>query len=210
MSDVRVAPVMDIVAGPQGSGKSDFFPVKKRGFDSFNIDERRKELNGGSAQNFPSEVVEQARKDYEAFIETHIAERRSFSFECTLGRHITFDQAARARESGFQVHLTYVATDLEKSIARVIKRAHGGGHGAKVSTLQDVYSMSTHNLERALRLFDVVQVYDNSVEGQLDESLYEAKPPRVLEAWRGVIVYVAANPPGWLKSALAGTEFDLD
>jgi len=30
---------MDLVAGPQGSGKSTFFPVSDRGHESFNVDD---------------------------------------------------------------------------------------------------------------------------------------------------------------------------
>ena len=45
---------MDLVAGPQGSGKSTFFPVNESGFDAFNVDEHRKALNRGSAQNIPN------------------------------------------------------------------------------------------------------------------------------------------------------------
>ena len=33
------SPVMDLVAGPQGSGKSTFFPVSDRGHESFNVDD---------------------------------------------------------------------------------------------------------------------------------------------------------------------------
>lgn len=200
---------MDIVAGPQGSGKSTFFPADQRGFDPFNIDEHRKKLNGGSAQNIPPEIQERAIEDYQAFIESHISEATSFSFECTLAKNITFEQASRAKDNGFQIHLTYLATDFETSKERVIRRASAGGHGAKLRTLKEIYSTSMHNLERALRLFDVVQVFDSSVQGQLDESLYEAKPELVLETWRGTPIYIAANPPRWLKAALTKTEFDL-
>jgi hypothetical protein len=53
-------------------------------------------------------------------------------------------------------------------------------------------------------------LYDSSVDARLDETLYEAKPERVLESWRGVVVYVAERPPLWLKAALSGTDFDLE
>ncbi|MBI2920021.1 MAG: hypothetical protein HYY18_02930 [Planctomycetes bacterium] len=48
---------MDLVAGPQGSGESTFFPVNESGFDAFNVDEHRKALNQGSAQNIPEAVL---------------------------------------------------------------------------------------------------------------------------------------------------------
>lgn len=48
---------MDLVAGPQGSGKSTFFPVADRGHDAFNVDDRRRQLNRGSSRKIPPEVV---------------------------------------------------------------------------------------------------------------------------------------------------------
>jgi predicted kinase len=82
---------MDLVAGPQGSGKSTFFPVAHRGLDFFNIDDRRRELNRGSSQRIPQEVRRRAIKEYQEFIEEHIRRRRSFAIEVTLGQEITFE-----------------------------------------------------------------------------------------------------------------------
>ena len=96
---------MDIVAGPQGSGKSTFFRVAERGLDSFNVDERRRELNAGHA-----------------FIEDQIRNGKSFSFEATLAKEVTFEQASQAKSRGFEVLLTYVATDLEECVERVPAR----------------------------------------------------------------------------------------
>lgn len=200
---------MDIVAGPQGSGKSTFFPVEDRGCDAFNIDQRRKELNGGSSQNIPAEVSRRAIAEYETFIEAHISDRQSFSFEATLAKEITFEQAIRARKRGFQVHLTYLATELGTSVERVKKRVLVGGHGTSAAVIRDTYLASMRNLPRAIQLFDVVQIYDNSVQATLDESLEEAKPHLVLESQGGVVTYVAPAAPGWLRSALSGSEYDL-
>lgn len=94
---------MDLVAGPQGSGKSTFFPVAHRGHDFFNVDDRRRELNRGSSHRIFPEVRQRAIKEYRAFIEQHIRRRQSFAIEVTLGKEITFEQAERARRAGFRV-----------------------------------------------------------------------------------------------------------
>jgi predicted ABC-type ATPase len=201
---------MDIVAGPPGSGKSVFFPVADRGYDSFNIDDHRKKLNQGSSQSISPEVRQQAIVEYEAFINGHIRDGKSFSFEATLAKDVTFDQAARAKQHGFQVHLTYVATDLEESVERVTRRALRGGHAAPPAVLHEAYAASMSNLPRAIRAFDIVQVYDNSVQAQLDDSLHEAKPRLVFEGQRGVPTYVARDVPRWLRSALNCSEYELD
>lgn len=201
---------MDLVAGPPGSGKSTFFPVAGREQDSFNIDERRKELNKGSSQGIPREIREQAITDYNAFIDGHIRDGKSFSIEVTLAKDITFEQAERAKQHGFRVHLTYVAAELEDCIQRVANRVEMGGHGVSPDVLRETYSASMANLPQAIRGFDVVQIYDNGVRGQVDESLHEAKPRLVLEAQRGALDYLAPDPPRWLTAALADTEYHLE
>ena len=55
------APVMHVVAGPPGSGKSSSFPVSETGLPHFNIDDRAALLNGGSYQGIPSEIRAKAQ-----------------------------------------------------------------------------------------------------------------------------------------------------
>lgn len=201
---------MDIVAGPPGSGKSTFFRVAERGHDSFDIDERRRELNKGSSRGIPAEVRQQSIRDYEAFIDEHIREGRSFSFEATLAKDITFAQAERAKLQGFQTRLTYVAADAQACVERVIRRALRGGHAAPPAVLRGTYVASMRNLPRAIRVFDVADVYDNSLDAELGERFHEAKPKLALEARRGTVTYVSPEAPGWLRAALAGSEYKLE
>ena len=77
---------MDLTAGPQASGKSTFFAVAASGYHSFNIDDHRKTLNKGSAQDIPADVKKQAIDEYESFIETHLKDGVSFSIEVTLAK----------------------------------------------------------------------------------------------------------------------------
>jgi len=202
--------LMDIVAGPPGSGKSTFFPVQDRGFDHFNIDDRRRELNAGCSQRIPAQIRDRAKTEYEEFIRTHIAAGTSFSFEATLAQEITFDQALQAKDRGFQIWLTFVAADLEECVERVLARYEAGGHGLIPPRLHEVYRHAMGNLARAIRLFDIVQVYDNSVRGRLNVELYEAKPCLVLSAQQGTLTSLVSSPPAWLRAALANSEYDLD
>lgn len=200
---------MELVAGPQGSGKSTFFPLADRGHDSFNVDDRRRQLNRGSSRKIPPEVRRQAIAEYEAFIEEHIGRGSSFSIEVTLAREITFEQAHRARQRGFRVQLTYIAAELDDCINRVAKRLERGGHGVTPSILRETYAASMRNLSRAVREFDVVQVYDNARQAQPDDAPEEVRPPLVLESRRGMITYVTRKSPRWLRGALAGSDHEL-
>jgi len=200
---------MDLVAGPQGSGKSTFFPVADRGHDFFNVDDRRRELNRGSSRRIPPVVRQRAIKEYRAFIEQHIRRRQSFAIEVTLGKEITFEQARRAHEAGFRVHLTYVAAEVEECIQRVANRLRRGGHGVSPAVIRETYSSSMRNLSRAMREFDLVQVYDNSYRAHPEEATQDTEPQFVLEAQRGAITYVRSSPPGWLSAELAKAGHDL-
>jgi predicted ABC-type ATPase len=200
-------PVLDLVGGPQGSGKSTFFRVAGRGLDSFNIDDYRKSLNAGSSRNIPDSVRRQATADYQAFIERHIKSRTSFSIEVTLAKEITFRQAKRARRAGFRVQLTYIAAALDTCLARVANRVDAGGHGVSEAVIRETYAASMKNLVRALSEFDIVQVYDNSPQVGPENVGRSSKPSLVLEAQGGMLAFRAAHLPVWLGSALSGTPF---
>jgi len=196
------APVMDLVAGPQGSGKSTFFSVTSSGYDAFNIDEHRKRLNNGLSRPIPPDIQERAIADYEAFIEGHIDTRTSFAIEVTLAREITFEQAKRARSAGFLLRLTFVAAELNDCIERVASRLEAGGHGVPEAKIKETYAASMKNLSRAVREFDVVQVYDNSRTVRREGEPKDDKPQLVLETQRGTITHLASSLPRWLTEAL--------
>ncbi|HEX9725654.1 MAG TPA: hypothetical protein VGC53_15340 [Vicinamibacteria bacterium] len=58
-------PLMIVVGGPAGSGKSTAFPVSDFGVDPFNIDDRAAELNGGSYRSIPPEIRARANQECE-------------------------------------------------------------------------------------------------------------------------------------------------
>lgn len=192
---------MSIVAGPQGSGKSTLFPVAKTGVDHFNVDARRRQL-AGTNHNIPASVREQSQRELRAFIEDHIRDGRSFAFEATLARDITFDQAAEAQRQGFRVKLQYLCTDdIRENLLRVAARVRNKGHGCSPETLRSTYEASLGNLGRALKELDEVLVWDTTVRNQ---------PARlVLKSRAGKVTYVASHPPGWVRSALRATEYEI-
>ena len=193
---------MAVVAGPQGSGKSTLFPVGATKYDHFNVDARRAEL-AGTSHNIPPDIRRRSQQELQAFIEDHIRDDVSFAFEATLGRDITFEQAAEARRRGFQVHLRYLCTDdVAENEQRIAARVENGGHGCSPNTLRRTYASSVGNFARAVREFDRVWAWDTTARG---------KPPRlVLSAERGRITHLSRAAPGWLRLALRGTEYEAE
>jgi predicted ABC-type ATPase len=139
-------PVMHVVAGPPGGGKSSTFPVKESGLDYFDADARAAELNGGSYHAIPQTLRKIVNREFEQFIEQHIASRKSFTFETTLRSAITFDQAQRARGNGFFLKMRYIGLNsLALHLERIAARADRGGHSAPPATIKQIHASSMIN-----------------------------------------------------------------
>jgi len=186
---------MIVVAGPPGSGKSSIFPVSSFGVSCFNADDRAAELNGGSYVGIPKSVRQAVNREFEAFVFDRIERRTSFAIETTLRSSVTFEQATLAKAVGFATEMRYLALrDFGMHIERVKARADAGGHSASETTLLETYRSSLANLPKAIAEMDDLWVYDNSPVGG---------PPRlVLESERGVVRFLADDPPSWLITAL--------
>jgi predicted ABC-type ATPase len=190
-----MGPVMIVVAGPPGSGKSSLYPVSSFGVAHFNADDRAAELNGGSYVGIPGEIRRAVNREFEDFIHASIEKRFSFAIETTLRSEVTFEQARTAREAGYSIEMRYLALrDFRTHLERVKARADAGGHSASERTLRRIYEASLKNLHRAVQELDIVWVYDNTN--------IDASHPLVLEAYRGEIRFLVDDPPRWLKDAL--------
>lgn len=190
-----MSPRMFVVAGPPGSGKSSIFPVSSFAVSCFNADDRAAELNGGSYVGIPKSVRQAVNREFEAFVFDCIERRTSFAIETTLRSSVTFEQATLAKVVGFATEMRYLALrDFGMHVERVKARADAGGHSASETTLLETYRSSLANLPKAIAEMDDLWVYDNSPVGG---------PPRlVLESERGVVRFLADDPPSWLITAL--------
>jgi len=73
-------PLMLVVAGPPGSGKTTYFPVNAFGVDSFNIDDRCAQIQG-SYRAISRDVRKAVAQECEQFVRQHIEQHRSFAVE---------------------------------------------------------------------------------------------------------------------------------
>ncbi|MBN2371558.1 MAG: tetratricopeptide repeat protein [Vicinamibacteria bacterium] len=161
-SDCR-RPVMVVVAGAPGSGKSVLFPVHRTGFDHFNFHERCAELNDGSRVALPAEARTRARREHARFIAEHVRYRRSFAVESNLVEDATLRHARVASRNGFITRLIYLrAADVETLIERVHKRSLGGGAVLCPEQVAELYRGSIEKLDEASAVFDSVTIFDNS------------------------------------------------
>jgi hypothetical protein len=76
-------PLMLVVAGPPGSGKTTYFPVTAFGVDSFNVDDRCAQIVR-SYRAISPDVRRAVAQECEWFVQDHINRRLSFAVETTL------------------------------------------------------------------------------------------------------------------------------
>jgi predicted ABC-type ATPase len=193
-----------VVAGPVASGKTGIFrELVTQDLATFNVDDRCAELNGGSYQKLPPDVIRQAQRECEQFVHDCIREGRSYLVETTLRTMIAIEQAAAAARAGFRTAMVYVATDdPEIHIRRAMARRARGGRDLSADVIRDIYNRSLENLRGALRQFDRVDVYDNTPH----------RRPRTLQLSTedGQVVTRAEDTQPWVDRVCAGTEFDRE
>ena len=170
-------PIMHVVAGPAGSGKTSAFPGDSFGCDYFNADHYAAMLNGGSYIGIPKSIRKEVGPVCERFIQDHIAAGTDFATETTLRSTIVFDQMKQAHDAGFVVRLRYICVDsIGTSVKRIKQRAFMGGHSGSEETVQEIRSRSLSNLRRAFdelgETIDLFDIYDNSVFGM---------PPKLMD-----------------------------
>lgn len=187
---------MTVVAGPPGSGKSIRLDIHDFGVESFNVDDRCAQLNGGSCHAIPPEVRKRAREECEGFVQRHIEACDSFATETTLGGNAAAEQARRAKAAGYFTTLVYVATsDVAINIERVRRRGLACGHAAPPDVIREIHRQSLGNLAASLLVFDRGEVYDNSA----------AAPRLVLRTAQGRVAKACPPVPEWVREALAGS-----
>ncbi|MBI5242288.1 MAG: zeta toxin family protein [Elusimicrobia bacterium] len=187
---------MTAVAGPSGSGKTIRFRVQDFGVDSFNVDERCRDLHG-SYQSIPPEIRRFAQEECERFVQEHIRAGISFAVETTLGGGaVAAEQARRAKDAGFFTSVVYVATsDAELNVERVRQRGLAGGPSAEPDVIRKIYRQSLGNIAAALQVFDRAELYDNS----------GSDPRLVLRVANGRVVEASYPAPEWVRESLAGS-----
>ena len=168
-------PVLIVIAGPNGSGKTTITTkiLHHQWMEDavyINPDQIAKDKFGDWNS---AEAVMQSIKYCEALREECLTESKSLIFETVLSAEDKLDFIRRAKDSGFFIRIFFVSTNHPTiNAARIAHRVMEGGHDVPISKIISRYFKSILNCRRISRLADRTYIYDNSVDGQEAQLLF--------------------------------------
>ena len=160
-------PVLIVIAGPNGSGKTSVTSkILQHEWmeDSVYINpdivaqERFGDWNS-------MEAIKKAVVYCEEWREKCLAERKSLIFETVLSAKDKIDYIERAKEAGFFVRLFFVCTKSPAiNASRIAQRVMKGGHDVPITKVISRYQKSILNCKYIATKVDRTYLYDNSVD----------------------------------------------
>ena len=195
---MKKKPVMCIVAGPNGSGKTtttEQLLKNEWGADSLyiNPDNIAKDIYGD--WNSTEAVLKAAQKATEQRYEC-LNNGTDFVFETVFSSAEKMEFVQKAKDAGFFIRIFYVCTESPLiNINRIAQRYLNGGHEVPISKTISRYYSSLENISKAIKIADRVYLYDNSVEN--------AAPRLILRTVDGIIAKQYTDDlPDWVRAIL--------
>ena len=166
-------PVLIVIAGPNGSGKTTI--TRKILHHEWMEDSVYINPDIVAQERFgdwnSKEAVMQAVKYCEDWRGQCLKEKQSLIFETVLSATDKVDYILRAKEAGFFVRLFFVCTNSPIiNASRIAKRVMEGGHDVPITKIISRYQKSISNCKYLARKVDRSYLYDNSID-RADASL---------------------------------------
>lgn len=190
MTESLHRPVLIVIAGPNGSGKTTITSqiLHHKWLDNsfyINPDQVAQERFG----NWNSaEAVRQAAVYCAEWRERCLADRQSLIFETVFSADDKLDFIRRAKQAGFFIRLFFVCTESPMiNAARIAGRVMKGGHDVPIAKIISRYQKSIINCKVATSIADRVYVYDNSVDGQEARILFRFSDGAIIKRYTDAI-----------------------
>jgi predicted ABC-type ATPase len=198
MKEDKHRPVLIVIAGPNGSGKTSvtskiLHHEWLEDSEYINPDNVARDLFGD--WNDKNAVLKAANycNDWR---ERCLNEKKSHIFETVMSAIDKVDYILRAKELGFFVRLFFVSTETPIINAkRVAYRVMKGGHDVPISKIISRYDKSIGNCVALAPFVDRLYVYDNSTENtdakllfRLANGRFEKQYVEVLPDWAKPII----------------------
>ena len=197
---MKKKPVMCIVAGPNGSGKTTTTEQLLRnewGADSLyiNPDNIAREIFGD--WNSADAVLKAAQKATEQRYEC-LENGQDFVFETVFSSPEKMDFIRKAKDAGFFIRIFYVCTESPLiNINRIAQRYLNGGHEVPISKVISRYYSSLKNISKAMEIADRVYLYDNSIENKEPRLILRTADGKIAKRYTDHI-------PDWVMAIIKG------
>jgi len=160
-------PVLIVIAGPNGSGKTSV--TSKILHHEWMEDSVYINPDIVAQERFGDwnsvEAIRKAVVYCEEWRERCLKERKSLIFETVLSAKDKIDYIERAKEAGFFVRLFFVCTESPTiNASRIANRVMKGGHDVPITKIISRYQKSISNCRYISTKVDRTYLYDNSVE----------------------------------------------
>jgi predicted ABC-type ATPase len=175
MKENKIKPVLNMVAGPEGAGKSMIIDkMEKYGWlrdvdyiDLYRVAES--EFDGWATAT----SLRNARHLCDDKVTDALHEGRSMLLECTLSSDDMISLINKAKKAGFYTRVFYIGTSSPRiNAARVAQRVMAQGHSASVGDIVTQYSESIAHCCKLARMVNSLYVFDNSVDGENPNLLF--------------------------------------
>ena len=162
-------PVLIVIAGPNGSGKTTITTqiLQHEWMENavyINPDQIAKDKFGDWNSR---EAIMESVKYCEGLREECLREQKSLIFETVLSADDKLDYIRRAHDAGFFIRIFFVATSHPSiNASRIARRVMKGGHDVPITKVISRYYKSILNCRKASVIADRTYIYDNSVDNQ--------------------------------------------
>ncbi|QIU95321.1 zeta toxin family protein [Bacteroides faecium] len=183
-------PVLIVIAGPNGSGKTSVTSkilhhewMEDAVYINPDIIAQEKYGNWNS-----KDAVMQAVRYCEELREQCLVEHKSLIFETVLSVEDKIDYILRAKEAGFFIRFFFVCTEHPTiNAARIARRVMEGGHDVPITKIISRYDKSIANSSIVSEFVDRAYIYDNSIEDVDAQLLFRLKEGRLVKQYVDVI-----------------------
>lgn len=191
-------PVLIVIAGPNGSGKTSVTSkilqhewMEDSVYINPDIVAQEKFGDWNSM-----EAIKKAVVYCEEWREKCLVERKSLIFETVLSAKDKIDYIERAKEADFFVRLFFVCTKSPAvNASRIAQRVMKGGHDVPITKVISRYQKSILNCKYIATKVDRTYLYDNSID--------DAEQQLLIRLSDGLIAKRYANElPEWAKQII--------
>ena len=168
-------PLLIIIAGPNGSGKTTITRrvIRHEWAEScvyINPDDVAQEMFGDWNDN---QAILKAAQYCDNLREQLLAERKDMIFETVLSSKGKVDFIKRAVEAGYFVRVFFICTETpEINAARVANRVMKGGHDVPITKIISRYEKAISNMATITKFIDRAYFYDNSRDNEEAQLLF--------------------------------------